>query len=185
MADQLKHAGQTAHANSKPTGEPVQASAPTYQVKAVEEPQTVSPDALGITSSPTPSSHGSRTPPSPTAVAAWTNDDSNASPPRSPQSAAGSPTKEKTGVRFTNPRGRMDKERKERPQAYRSFSNTEMELSAVDQRWGRLFDSSQRPTQRLAQVLRGLANYLVSSDGLQLCWHPTLRSLMPSCTRSI
>lgn len=35
-------------------------------------------------------------------------------------------------------------------------------LSAVDQKWGRLFDDRGEPTARLGQVLRGIANYLVS-----------------------
>jgi hypothetical protein len=78
---------------------------------------------------------------------------------RSPPS---SPTKEKSGVRFTNPRGPADKEtaRNVRPQAYRSFSNAE--LSTVDQKWGKLFDNDRKPTARLGQFLRGLANHIVS-----------------------
>lgn len=35
-------------------------------------------------------------------------------------------------------------------------------LSAVDQKWGKLFDDRGEPTARLGQVLRGIANYLVS-----------------------
>jgi hypothetical protein len=38
-----------------------------------------------------------------------------------------------------------------------------MELSTVDQKWGRLFDNEGNPTQRLGQFLRGLANHIVSS----------------------
>jgi hypothetical protein len=34
-------------------------------------------------------------------------------------------------------------------------------LSAVDLKWGRLFDDKGDPTARLGQVLRGIANYLV------------------------
>ena len=34
-------------------------------------------------------------------------------------------------------------------------------LSAVDLKWGRLFDDRGDPTARLSQVLRGIANYLV------------------------
>ncbi|KAM5350479.1 hypothetical protein ACJ41O_006984 [Fusarium nematophilum] len=35
-------------------------------------------------------------------------------------------------------------------------------LSAVDQKWGTLFDDGGEPTARLGQVLRGIANYLVA-----------------------
>ncbi|RSL65100.1 hypothetical protein CEP51_013041 [Fusarium floridanum] len=35
-------------------------------------------------------------------------------------------------------------------------------LSAVDQKWGRLFDDRGEPTARLGQVLRGIANYLIA-----------------------
>ncbi|KAI8661882.1 hypothetical protein NCS55_01059600 [Fusarium keratoplasticum] len=35
-------------------------------------------------------------------------------------------------------------------------------LSAVDQKWGKLFDDRGEPTARLGQVLRGIANYLVA-----------------------
>jgi hypothetical protein len=34
-------------------------------------------------------------------------------------------------------------------------------LSAVDLKWGKLFDDKGEPTERLGQVLRGIANYLV------------------------
>jgi hypothetical protein len=37
-----------------------------------------------------------------------------------------------------------------------------IELSTIDQKWGRLFDSEGTPTLRLGQVLRGIANYLAS-----------------------
>jgi hypothetical protein len=43
----------------------------------------------------------------------------------------------------------------------RSFSS--LELSTIDQKWGRLFDSNGDPTQRLGQFLRGLANHIVCS----------------------
>lgn len=36
-----------------------------------------------------------------------------------------------------------------------------IELSVIDQKWGRLFDEG-RPTERLGQFLRGLANHIVS-----------------------
>jgi hypothetical protein len=37
-------------------------------------------------------------------------------------------------------------------------------LSAIDQKWGQLFDDNQEPTGRLKQVLRGIANYLVCTS---------------------
>lgn len=43
--------------------------------------------------------------------------------------------------------------------APRTFST--VELSTIDQKWGRLFDSDEKPTQRLGQFLRGLANHIV------------------------
>lgn len=35
-------------------------------------------------------------------------------------------------------------------------------LSPIDEKWGELFDNRGRATERLDQVLRGLANYIVS-----------------------
>jgi hypothetical protein len=53
-----------------------------------------------------------------------------------------------TGVRFSD-RHLLPKQTKE-------------DLSPVDQQWGSLFNIDGKPTQRLGQVLRGLANYIVS-----------------------
>lgn len=39
-------------------------------------------------------------------------------------------------------------------------------MSPVDLKWGRLFDGSWRPIERLRDVYRGIANYLVRT---QLC----------------
>lgn len=36
-----------------------------------------------------------------------------------------------------------------------------LEASLLDQKWGRLFDSEGKPTQRLGCFLRGLANHIV------------------------
>lgn len=36
------------------------------------------------------------------------------------------------------------------------------QLSLIDEKWGRLFDERGLATARLEQVLRGLANYIVS-----------------------
>jgi hypothetical protein len=69
------------------------------------------------------------------------------SPPRSPLETP-------SGVRFS------DRSMPTRPSAGRSYSTTE--LSTIDQKWGRLFDSEGVPTQRLGQFLRGLANHIVS-----------------------
>lgn len=75
-----------------------------------------------------------------------------AEPPR-PASRAGPPTE---SLRHSEP---------PRP-ASRSGPPTEPTkqgpmLSAVDLKWGRLFDDRGDPTARLGQVLRGIANYLV------------------------
>lgn len=57
-------------------------------------------------------------------------------------------------------------ERNTRPSAARTYST--LELSTIDQKWGRLFDSDGLPTKRLGDVLRGLANHIVSSYGPNL-----------------
>jgi hypothetical protein len=67
------------------------------------------------------------------------------SPPRSP-------SEKLTGVRFSD-------RPLPRPGAGRSSS---VELSTIDQKWGRLFDTEGNPTQRLGQFLGGLANHIVS-----------------------
>jgi hypothetical protein len=43
--------------------------------------------------------------------------------------------------------------------------------SALDEKWGSLFDNRGVPTRRLEQVLRGLANYIVSYLSVGSC-HP-------------
>lgn len=81
------------------------------------------------------------------------------SPPLSPpQSLPSTPNMEKPGVRFVN--SRVSEAKNRRPMAYRPFSNEE--LSAVDQKWGRLFDGNRNPTPRLGQFLRGLANLIIA-----------------------
>lgn len=67
------------------------------------------------------------------------------SPPRSP-------SEKLTGVRFSD-------RPLPRPGASRSGN---VELSTIDQKWGRLFDMEGNPTQRLGQFLRGIANHIVS-----------------------
>jgi hypothetical protein len=70
-----------------------------------------------------------------------------------------SPSEKGSGVRFSN------REPSIRPAAVsRGFSG--VELSTIDHKWGRLFDSEGNPTQRLGQFLRGLANHMVGSMDL-------------------
>jgi len=91
------------------------------------------------TSSPPPT----HTPPSPTQSSkpAYVPPPPMASPPSSPL--------EKPGVRFSD----------RRPAVARTYSTAE--LSTIDQKWGRLFDSEGTPTKRLGQFLRGLANHII------------------------
>jgi hypothetical protein len=103
------------------------------------------------TSSPPPTARRVYTPPSPTQTPRATNappsqSELSRSPPRSP-------SEKPSGVRFSD-------RPLPRPGAGRTFSN--MELSTIDQKWGRLFDSEGNPTKRLGQFLRGLANHIVS-----------------------
>jgi len=69
------------------------------------------------------------------------------------RSPPGSPLERPSGVRFS------DRSLPTRPSAGRSYST--VELSTIDQKWGRLFDSDGNPTKRLGQFLRGLANHIV------------------------
>ena len=107
------------------------------------------------TSSPPPTARRVYTPPSPT----QSSKPINVAPPsmepvRSPPS---SPLDKPSGVRFSD-RGPA------RPVASsRTYSTTE--LSTIDQKWGRLFESNGTPTLRLGQFLRGLGNHIVSVAG--------------------
>ncbi|KAM3074332.1 hypothetical protein ACMFMG_002856 [Clarireedia jacksonii] len=94
------------------------------------------------------------TPPSPTS----TTRPSFSPPPTEPmRSPPASPISEKPSVRFSD---RSGAHANGKPQTiHRSYSTTE--LSTIDQKWGRLFDSEGQPTERLGQFLRGLANYIV------------------------
>lgn len=97
------------------------------------------------------------TPPSP----ASTTKPSFSPPPTEPmRSPPASPPLEKPSVRF-NDRDR-DRGYNDRPaqKVHRTYST--LELSTIDQKWGRLFDNESRPTERLGQFLRGLANHIVS-----------------------
>lgn len=105
------------------------------------------------TPSPPSTAHKVCTPPSP---AEAPKQQANISfPPMDPvTSPPGSPLEKPSGVRFS------DREPRTRPAgASRSYSN--LELSTIDKRWGRLFDSEGDPTERLGQILRGLANHIV------------------------
>lgn len=43
------------------------------------------------------------------------------------------------------------------------FADDVPQKSALDGKWGELFDKKSLPTKRLEQILKGLANYVVSS----------------------
>lgn len=76
-----------------------------------------------------------------------------------------SPGHEKPSVRFTDTRKPSgdnydEKENVKRPGAtIRTFST--VELSTIDQKWGRLFEGEHTATLRLEQFLKGLANHIV------------------------
>jgi hypothetical protein len=116
------------------------------------------------TSSPSPPVRRSFTPPSPAQAQSQAPKHATIDPSmeqvrgisREPVGSPPSPPGEKhAGVRFS------DRTPTARPSPGRTYST--MELSTIDQKWGRLFDSDGRPTQRLGQFLRGLANHIVSS----------------------
>ena len=101
------------------------------------------------TSSPPPTARKVYTPPSPVQSSKTTVNMTQ------PSDAATSQPGSPSGVRFT------DRPLPTRPSgASRNYSS--LELSTIDQKWGRLFDNEGNPTQRLGQFLRGLANHLVS-----------------------
>ncbi|KAG4031658.1 hypothetical protein MFRU_008g00230 [Monilinia fructicola] len=105
--------------------------------------------------SPTPSDNRRvYTPPSPTS----TTKPSFPPPPTEPmRSPPASPSSDKPFARFND----RDRGYNDRPaqKVHRTYST--VELSTIDQKWGRLFDSDSRPTERLGQFLRGLANHIV------------------------
>ncbi|RQM05314.1 hypothetical protein DH86_00001846, partial [Scytalidium sp. 3C] len=91
------------------------------------------------TSSPPPASRKVYTPPSPAHTpkqGSPTMESAKFQPP--------SPLEKPAGVRFSN---------RDPPRA---------PFSAVDQKWGRLFEADGTHTPRLTQFLRGLANHLIS-----------------------
>ncbi|ESZ96847.1 hypothetical protein SBOR_2768 [Sclerotinia borealis F-4128] len=100
------------------------------------------------------------TPPSPTSTTKQ-----SFSPPTEPmRSPPASPSLEKPSVRFDGrdrDRGDRNHGYNDRPaqKVHRTYST--LELSTIDHKWGRLFDNDSRPTERLGQFLRGLANHIV------------------------
>lgn len=103
-------------------------------------------------SSPTPTTRRVYTPPSPT-QSSKTMYGNPLPEPMSARSPPSSPLEKPAGVRFS------DRTIPTRSAVGRTFSS--LELSAVDQKWGRLFDSEGNPTPRLGQFLIGLANHIV------------------------
>ncbi|KAN0113022.1 hypothetical protein V8E51_005973 [Hyaloscypha variabilis] len=91
-------------------------------------------------SSPPPT----HTPPSPTQY----SKPAYAPPPPMMASPPSSPL-DRPSVRFSD----------RRPGVARTYSTAE--LSTIDQKWGRLFDSEGTPTKRLGEFLRGLANHII------------------------
>lgn len=125
------------------------------QTGNLEEPSRAPPmqrdpsNKSSSTSSPPPNSRRVYTPPSPQVK------QTNAVPPstESMRSPPSSPL-EKAGVRFSG-RGYNT-----RPTpGGRTYST--MELSTIDQKWRRLFESDGTPTKRLGEFLRGLANHII------------------------
>ncbi|KAG4426467.1 hypothetical protein IFR04_000349 [Cadophora malorum] len=126
------------------------------------------------TSSPPPTARRVYTPPSPTQTGRQTYTQSFAPPPVDPmRSHPGSPLEEPLGGNRFADRGApppsspekpsgvrfSDRSAAARPAGNRTFSTAE--LSTIDQKWGRLFENDGKPTQRLGQFLRGLANHII------------------------
>jgi hypothetical protein len=108
-----------------------------------------SPSKSSSTPSPPPTARRVYTPPSPVST--------KPPPPMEPmRSPPNSPLEKPSGVRFS------DRGPPSRPAVSRTYSTTE--LSTIDQKWGRLFDSDGTPTKRLGQFLKGLANHIVRPD---------------------
>jgi hypothetical protein len=136
VADSVKKPTKTATVEDELEAPPMQ-----------QQPSNISQSS---TSSPPSASRIVYTPPSPTQASRphAPRSESSRSPPRSP-------SEKPTGVRFSD-----------RPLPRPSMGRSNMELSTIDQKWGRLFDGEGNPTQRLGQFLRGLANHIVSVVGM-------------------
>ncbi|KAK2625822.1 hypothetical protein QTJ16_005134 [Diplocarpon rosae] len=129
------------------------------------------------TSSPPPTARRVYTPPSPNQTGRQTHAQSYVPPSvESVRSYSSSPSEEPAGGNRTSDRGPpaptspsdkasgvrfSDRTIPTRP-AGGSRTYSTMELSTIDQKWGRLFEKDGKPTQRLGQVLRGLANHMIA-----------------------
>ncbi|CAL3972824.1 unnamed protein product [Diplocarpon coronariae] len=128
------------------------------------------------TSSPPPIARRVYTPPSPNQAGRQTYAQSYVPPSaESVQSYPSSPSEEPAGGNLASDRGPpapaspLDKSSGVRFSDHtiparpaggdRTYST--LELSTVDQKWGRLFEKDGKPTQRLGQFLRGLANHMI------------------------
>ena len=121
--------------------------------------ERVPSDKTSSSSSPPSNYQGVYTPPSPT----QTTRPSFSSPPPGPsRSPPASPLEKPTNIRFPD-RDREQERERERPTRPAGLARTysTVELSTIDQKWGRLFDKEGNPTKRLGQFLRGLANHIV------------------------
>ncbi|CZS88046.1 hypothetical protein WAI453_000442 [Rhynchosporium graminicola] len=127
------------------------------------------------TPSPPPTSRKVYTPPSPTQTTRQTYAQTFVPPPmENMRSHPGSPLEEPLGGNRFADRGPLQPSSPDKPSGVR-FSDrgaasrpapgnrtySTMELSTIDQKWGRLFESDGKPTQRLGQFLRGLANHII------------------------
>ena len=158
VAEHLARTGSVEEPPRVPQAPP--APAPVPQVPPLQRQMS---NISSSTSSPPPTARGVYTPPSPTQAQSQTPKPTNIAPPmeqtrepsREPvRSPPSSPLDKSSGVRFS------DRTPTARPSPGRTFST--MELSTIDQKWGRLFDNEGRATLRLGQFLRGLANHIVS-----------------------
>ncbi|KAH8599136.1 hypothetical protein B0O99DRAFT_683116 [Bisporella sp. PMI_857] len=137
-----------------------QTSTPVDSQPEVTPPQcSYSSTRSSSTSSPPPAARKVYTPPSPAQPTKPTYPpaptvESYPSEPLKPQPP--SPVEKPSNVRFSD-----QPQPQSRPAGGpRTFSS--LELSTIDQKWGRLFDSNGDPTQRLGQFLRGLANHMIA-----------------------
>ncbi|KAL3422428.1 hypothetical protein PVAG01_06584 [Phlyctema vagabunda] len=126
------------------------------QTGNIEEPKATSmqrdpSNISNSTTSPPPTARRVYTPPSPV------HPQSTNSPPMAPtrHSPPSSPLEKPSAVRFT------DRDSKPSRPAGASRNYSTLELSTIDKCWGRLFDNEGNPTERLGQILRGLANHII------------------------
>ncbi|KAI9055854.1 hypothetical protein LZ554_000793 [Drepanopeziza brunnea f. sp. 'monogermtubi'] len=149
------------------------------QTGAVEMPSQAPPvhrEGSSDTSSPPPTARRVYTPPSPTQKSRQTYAQSYMPPTvESVRSSPGSPLEEPAGGnRFADRQPLAPSSPPDKPSGVR-FSDrgvptrpaggnrtySTMELSTIDQKWGRLFETDGKPTKRLGQFFRGLANYII------------------------